>query len=65
VDRFEVENLVQQWYDDMGFSRFGFGYDAMAGPSTSCPLPFDSPPPTHPLNDEDNEGSGEESEDDW
>jgi hypothetical protein len=29
VARFEVKNPVQQWYGDMSFNGFGFGYDAV------------------------------------
>jgi hypothetical protein len=61
---FEVQNLVQQWYDDTSFSGFGFHYGGVVGPSSSHPPLFDSPPPAHPLNDEDNEESGDKSEDD-
>jgi hypothetical protein len=63
VAHFEVENPVQQWYGDTSFSGFRFSYDVAASPSSSHPLSFDSPPPTHPQNDEDNDESGDESED--
>jgi hypothetical protein len=59
--RYEVENLVQQWYVDTSFSGFGFDYGCMAGPSH--PSPFDSPP-AHIHNDEEDDESGEGSEDD-
>jgi hypothetical protein len=64
VAQFEVENSVQQWYGDTSFSGFRFDYSGVAGPSSSHPPPFDSPPSAHPQNDEDNEESREESEDD-
>jgi hypothetical protein len=31
IARFDEETLVQQWYDDVSFSGFGFDYDGMAG----------------------------------
>jgi hypothetical protein len=62
VARFEVENLVQQWYGDTSFNGFGFFYGGEAGPSPSHPSPFDSPPPAHPQNDEENKESEDESE---
>jgi hypothetical protein len=64
VARFEVKNPVQQWYGDINFSDFGFHYGGAAGPSSSHPSPFDSLPLAHTHNDEDNEESGEESEND-
>jgi hypothetical protein len=33
VTRFDVETLVQQWYDDTSFSGFGFDYGGAAGAS--------------------------------
>jgi hypothetical protein len=60
VAQFEVENPVQQWYGDTSFSGFGFGCGGEDDPSSSHPLPFDSPPLAHPQN---NEESREESED--
>jgi hypothetical protein len=53
VAQFEVENPVQQWY----------GCGGEDDPSSSHPLPFDSPPLAYPQNNEDNEESREESED--
>jgi hypothetical protein len=63
VARFEVQNLVQQWYGDTSFSGFGFGYAGEASSSYPHPPPFDSPPLANPQNDEDDEGNGEQSED--
>jgi hypothetical protein len=63
VARFEVENLVQQWYGDASFSGFRLDYSGATGSSSSHPPPFDSPHLAHTHNDEDNEECGEESED--
>jgi hypothetical protein len=63
VARFEVENPVQYLYGDTSFSGFGFDYSGATSPSSSNPLLFDSPPLAHPQNNEDNEESGDESED--
>jgi hypothetical protein len=50
VARYEVENLVQQWYGDASFSGFGFGYGGEVSPS-SHPPPFGSPSLANPQND--------------
>jgi hypothetical protein len=63
VARFEVKNLVQQWYGDTSFNRFGFYYDVAVGPSSSHPPPFDYAPPAHPQSDKENVESEDESED--
>jgi hypothetical protein len=52
---FDEETLVQQWYDDVSFSGFGFDYGVMGGASSSHPPPFDSPPPANPQNVEESE----------
>jgi hypothetical protein len=57
VTCFDMENPVQQWYGDMSFGGFCYGFDSGAGTSHTQPPPFTSPP----RNDEENEESGEES----
>jgi hypothetical protein len=57
---FDTENPMQQWYGDMSFGGFSYGFDSGAGMSHTQPAPFASPP----HNDEENEESGERSEDD-
>jgi hypothetical protein len=60
---FDEETLVQQWYDDVSFSGFGFNYGGMAGASSSHPPPFESPPPAHTRDDEEEEESEEDDDD--
>jgi hypothetical protein len=49
IAHFDEETPMQQWYDDVSFSSFGFDYGGMARASSSHP-PFDSPPPTNTQN---------------
>jgi hypothetical protein len=61
IARFDEETLVQQWYDDVSFSGFGFDYGGMLGASSSHPPPFDSPPPANPQN----VVESEDNDDEW
>jgi hypothetical protein len=55
IARFDEETLMQQWYDDVSFSGFGFDHGVMARTSSSHPPPVDSPPPANPQNVEESE----------
>jgi hypothetical protein len=59
---FDEETLVQQWYDDVTFSGFGFDYSGMARASSSHPPPVDSPPPANPQNVEKSKDEGDDDE---
>jgi hypothetical protein len=63
IAHFDEETLVQQWYDDVSFSGFGFDYSGMADASSSHLPPFGSPPLAHTHDDEEKE-EGEEEDDD-
>jgi hypothetical protein len=43
VARFDEEVLMQQWYDAMSFSGFGFDYGGMVGASSSIWIPSSGP----------------------
>jgi hypothetical protein len=55
---------MQQWYDDMSFSGFGFDYGSMVRASSSHPPQFEFPPPVQTHDDDDDEEEGEEDNDD-
>jgi hypothetical protein len=63
IAHFDEETLVQQWYDDVSFSGFGFDYSGMTDASSSHLPPFGSPPLAHTHDDEEKE-EGEEEDDD-
>jgi hypothetical protein len=62
IARFDEETPVQQWYDDVSFSGFGFYYSDLVGASSSHPPLFESSPLTY-THDDDEEEEGEEEED--
>jgi hypothetical protein len=62
IARFDEKTLMQQWYDDVSFSGFGFDYGGMVGASSSPPPPFDSPPLTNPQNIEESENEDDNVE---
>jgi hypothetical protein len=64
VTRFDTENPVQQWYGDMCFGSFSYGFDSGAGTSHSQPSLFDSPPPAQ-TQDDDEEGEDDKDDDEW
>jgi hypothetical protein len=62
VARFDTENPVQQWYGDMSFGGFSYGFDSGAGTSHSHPLLFDSPPPAQIHEYGEDEGKDEDND---
>jgi hypothetical protein len=65
IARFDVETLVQRWYEDVNFSGFSFDYSDMAWASSSHTPLLDSPHPAQTHEDEgEDEGEDEDDDDD-
>jgi hypothetical protein len=59
ITRFDEEMPMQQWYDDVSFSGFGFDWSGLASASSS------HPPSAHAHDDEEQEEDEEEDDDEW